>query len=326
MRILVTGGSGFIGTNYIEFLLRDGKAEFMNLDCQVPRKISHKKFWKECDILDASNLKSLKRIIKDFSPTYVVHLAAKTGTETKLSAFVANTEGTKNLLDVFKEMPGVERVIFASSLLVCRLGYTPKDDTDYKPPNAYGLSKAKMEQIIRAQKDLPYLWTIIRPISVWGPWCEDPYKTWFKAIKQGWYFHVGSGHYRRTMCYVENTAHQIHQLLIAPPEKVDRKTFYLGDDYPLDLHDFANEIQKGFGARKIRHMPLWIARLAANAGDILKFIGWKDVPLTSERLDHIRTDYVFDLHSIMEVSGPLPYDFKTGIRRTIQWMRKEGEI
>jgi len=205
-------------------------------------------------------------------------------------------------------------------------GYIPKNDTDYNPPNAYGLSKAQMEQAIRAQKDLPYIWTIIRPISVWGPWCEDPYRMWFKAIKQGWYFHVGSGHYRRSMGYVENMVYQIHQLLKAPPEKVDGKTFYLGDNPPLDLYDFANEIQKELGVRKIRHMPFWIARLAAKAGDILKYVGWRKVPLTSDRLSHIRTDYVFDLHPIIEISGPLPYDFKTGIRRTIQWMCEKGEI
>jgi len=322
-RILVTGGSGFIGTNYIEFLLRNTQAEFINLDINPPRNPAHKSFWRKCDLLDASNL---KKIIKDFSPNYVVHLAAKTGIETKLSAFAANTEGTKNLLDALKEISSIERVIFTSSLLVCRLGYTPKDDTDYKPSNAYGLSKVKMEQIIRSQKDLPYIWTIIRPIAVWGPWCEDPYKSWFKAIKQGWYFHIGSGHYRRTMGYVENMVYQIHQILLAPAEKIDRKTFYLGDDAPIDLYDFANEIQKEFGARKIRHIPLWAAKLAAITGDILKRMGWKSIPLTTDRLNHIRTDYVFDLQPIMEISGSMPHNYKTGIKKTIQWLREAGEI
>lgn len=43
---------------------------------------------------------------------------------------------------------------------------------------------------------LPYAWTIIQPISIWGPWGEEPYKNFFKAIVQGWYFHIGSGHYK----------------------------------------------------------------------------------------------------------------------------------
>lgn len=47
MRIVVTGGSGFIGTNYIELLLKNGQAEFLNLDNQLPRNASHKSFWQQ---------------------------------------------------------------------------------------------------------------------------------------------------------------------------------------------------------------------------------------------------------------------------------------
>ena len=45
MRILVTGGSGFIGTNYIEFLVKDGQAEFINLDHKPLLNPDHKGFW-----------------------------------------------------------------------------------------------------------------------------------------------------------------------------------------------------------------------------------------------------------------------------------------
>ncbi|HHT9158535.1 MAG: hypothetical protein A2047_01095 [Omnitrophica bacterium GWA2_41_15] len=324
MKVLVTGGSGFIGTNYIELLLRDGKNELINLDSKPPRNIAHKKFWNECDILDAYRL---KKIIRDFSPTYIVHLAAKTGVDEKrLNAFAANMEGVENLLSAFKEVSSVERVIFTSSLLVCKMGYVPKHDTDYQPSTAYGLSKVKGEQIVRAQKDLPYAWTIIRPISVWGPWFNEPYKNFFKAIAQGWYFHIGSGHYKRSLGYVENIVYEIHQLLLAPMGKIDKKIFYIGDEPPVDLYEFANEVREGLGTRKIRHVPLWIAKSSAKTGDFLKLLGWRGVPLTSFRLNNILTEYVFDLQPIIEIAAPLPYDLKTGIRRTIQWMREVGEF
>ena|GEM_PF-3744484 len=35
---------------------------------------------------------------------------------------------------------------------------------------------------------------------------------------------------------------------------------------------------------------------------------------------------IFDMQPIMEVSGPLPYDLKTGVERTIEWLREIGEI
>jgi len=121
MRVLVTGGSGFIGTNYIELLLKTGKVEFMNLDNRPPRNAAHRNFWQECDLLDAS---PLKKIIADFSPAHVVHLAAKTGLdEKKLSYFAANMEGVENMLWAFYEVSSVERAIFTSLLLVCRMSY-----------------------------------------------------------------------------------------------------------------------------------------------------------------------------------------------------------
>ena len=96
MRILVTGGSGFIGTNYIGSLPEHLRAGCINVDYESPRNPAHKSYWRECDILDASRL---REIVKDFAPTHVIHLAAKTGVDEKdLSDFAANTVGTTNLL------------------------------------------------------------------------------------------------------------------------------------------------------------------------------------------------------------------------------------
>jgi nucleoside-diphosphate-sugar epimerase len=324
MRILVTGGSGFIGTNYIELQLRIGNAEFINLDNRPPRNPAHKSFWQGCDILDASRIETK---IRDFSPTHVVHLAAKCGLdETELDAYAANMEGAENLLFALKEMPSVERVIFTSSLLVCRVDHVPKHDADYQPSTLYGRSKARMEEIIRAEKTLPFVWTIVRPISIWGPWCEGSYREFFKTIAQGRYFHIGHGHYRKSLGYVENTVHQIHKLLLAPVEKVDRKTIYLADEPPADLYDFANKVQSVLGVKRLRHIPLGMTKLAAKVGDIFKATGWHSVPITSFRLNNILTEYVFDLQPIMEISAPLPYDFQTAVERTVGWMRSKCEI
>ena len=101
---------------------------------------------------------------------------------------------------------------------------------------------------------------------------------------------------------------------------------YVADDQPADLYEMANMIREAVGARNIYHVPLWMAKLAARIGDGCKAVGWHSVPLSSFRLKNIRTEYVFDMGPIMEISGPLPYDFEASIGRTIHWMREEGEI
>ncbi|MBW2645784.1 MAG: hypothetical protein JRE23_06345 [Deltaproteobacteria bacterium] len=107
---------------------------------------------------------------------------------------------------------------------------------------------------------------------------------------------------------------------------MDRKTMYVADDQPADLYDMANMIRQSVGARNIYHVPLWMAKLAARVGDGCKTVGWHSVPLSSFRLNNIRTEYVFDMRPIMEVSMPLPYSLEAGVEQTVQWLREMGEI
>lgn len=324
MKILVTGGSGFIGTNYVDYALLKG-VELVNIDIKPPAKKAHQGYYRECNIMNGEGLKS---IVRDVKPTHVVHLAAKTGAHsiTDVKEFAPNMEGVTNLIKALQSINTVEHAIFTSSLLVCKMGYIPKHDTDYMPTTAYGVSKVEGEKIVRDWEGLDFKWTIIRPISVWGPWMVEPYIDFFKAVARGWYMHIGQGRYKRSMGYVENIAHEIHSILLASTEKVDKKTFYVGDPEPTDLYDFAEEVRKQMGAPKIRRLPYPAAKSLAVAGDLLKHFGWAGVPLSSFRLNNIMTEYIFDLSPITDVAGPLPYDVSRGIKRSIEWLREMEKI
>ncbi|MCG2725909.1 MAG: NAD(P)-dependent oxidoreductase [Elusimicrobia bacterium] len=324
MKILIVGGSGFIGTNYIEFLLRKTQVDFLNIDNHLPKNSLHEAYWRKCDLMDVNNL---KKIVLDYSPTHIVYLAAKVGVhESDSEAFSANTDGLKNFIEIINGCSSVERVIFTSSFIVCKVGYAPSGDRDYCPNTAYGESKAKGEEIIRAQASSDYLKTIIRPISVWGQWGEEPYKNLFKSIAQGWYFHIGSGHYKRSLGYVGNIVYQIHQILFAPKELIDSKVIYLADYSPTDLYEMTGLIAKTAGAKKICHVPLFFMKMVAKFGDMLMFLGWKSFPMTGFRLNNILTQYVFDMSDIKNIAGKLPYTLKEGIEETVNWLKENGQI
>ena len=324
MNILVTGGSGFIGTNYIEYLLKLKKINILNLDIASPRNPEHEPYWKKCDLL---NKDDVRRIVNEFMPTHIVHLAAETGVDKKnISEFAANMEGVENLIFALNSIETVQRVIYTSSLLVCEMGYVPSHDTDYHPSTAYGERKVKGEMIVRNSPIDKFGWTIIRPISIWGPWFKEPYKNFFKAISQGWYFHIGDGHYLRSLGYVKNICHQIHKILTVEANMVNLKTFYVADYKPSDLHDMSELIRASVGAAPIRTVPVAIMRVAAILGDIAKTLGWGSVPISSFRLKNIRTEYVFDLSEIKQVTGPLKYDLKAGVQETIDWLKDKNEI
>ncbi len=321
MKILITGGSGFIGTNYVQYALDKG-CEILNIDIKPPANKEHNKFFIECDIMD---YEKMLKIIKNFSPEYVVHLAAKTGAHsiTNIKEFAPNIQGVQNLINVINEVTSIKRVIFTSTLLVCKMGYIPKCDTDYMPTTAYGKSKVEGEKIVRNLKDEKFIWTIIRPISVWGPWMNEPYLDFFNTVSKGWYFHIGNGHYRRSMGYVENIAHEIHSILNAPEQKVDKKTFYVGDLEPTDLYEFAEKVKNQLNAPRIKYIPLSIIKSVAKLGDLLKYFGWKNVPMSSFRLNNMRTEYIFDLSPIKDISGYLPYNMDMAIARTVDWYKNE---
>lgn len=56
MRILVTGGSGFIGTNLVDYYLSKGE-EVINFNIAPPKNAQHKPYWRKVDILDSVALR-----------------------------------------------------------------------------------------------------------------------------------------------------------------------------------------------------------------------------------------------------------------------------
>jgi nucleoside-diphosphate-sugar epimerase len=322
-RILVTGGSGFIGTSIVQGHLSLGD-EVVNVDAVAPRNLAHKPQWVQLDIC---NVAALHELVQRVQPDFVYHMAARTDLEgTSESHYLANIDGVANIVSALGRVTTLQRVVFASSRLVCKIGYCPTDDQDYCPTTPYGSSKVRGEQIVRSSRLPPAKWTIVRPTSIWGPWFDVPYKNFFLAIARGVYFHPNRMRISKSFGFVGNTVFQLRQLLQAPSEKVGGKTLYLADYPPIDVLQFATAIQHQIGARRIRTLPFSVLRMLATVGDLLKSAGWEDPPLTSFRLANLTTDMVHELTDLEHVVGALPFSVREGIRETVQWLRAQGEI
>jgi len=317
-RILITGGSGFVGTNLVDHYSKSGW-EVYNLDIASPRNKAHASHWHPVDLLNRS---AVFKALKDFSPNTVLHFGARTdlGERINLGGYASNIEGTWNVIDAIREVGTVHQVIFASSQLVCRLGYKPVSDDDYAPSTLYGLSKIWVERIIRTAR-LEQTWTIVRPTSFWGPWFGVPYKNFFDVINRGLFIFPAGLTVWKQWGYVENSVFQIDALLNANPKQIHERTFYLADYQPLSLLDFANAVSKAFGRQRVRTVPLRLLRFASKSGDVAQKLGWTTPPLTTFRLNNIITDEVQDLSALESITTTLPYDFHEGIQRTVAWMQ-----
>jgi len=320
MKILITGGSGFIGTNLVDFLISKGY-EVINLSNSAPKKREHLKFWKNCDLTD---LNELNKIIFEFKPECVVHLAAKTDIRYKnIFDYSANIVMTKNILEIVKATPSVKRLIITSTQLVHRPGHLPESDDDYEPLNAYAMSKVECEKLVKQSK-LECCWVIIRPTYIWGPWYPDfRYPIW-KLIKSGLYFFPGGNAGTRCYGYVGNTVRQIEKLITLPDEKVNKRVLYIGDGH-IKTIDWINAFSLAITGKKVKVMPEIVAKISAKVGDSLSKFGIPFI-LNSHRLNNLLEDYYVPLKPTFDLIGEPEITLEQGVIETVKWLKEKNLI
>lgn len=315
-KILITGGSGFIGTNLIEFY--KDKVDVLNIDIVKPRNNEHIQYWKQVDIIDHKELYS---VVKEFNPDVVIHMAARTDLDGKsLEEYSANIQGVKNIIEVTNKIDNITKVIFASSRLVSKIGYKPQDELDYCPTTIYGESKVIGEKLVRENKEFSKKWILLRPTSIWGPWFDIPYKNFFTTIEKNRYVHPKNRKIHKLFGYVKNAVYIIDKLI--DNDELNSRTVYLSDFEALEVNNWADLISHKFHKKNVNQVPLFILKTLANIGDLLKYIGYKNPPLTNFRLDNLLTEMLYDVEDVKNVVGELPYSLESGVKETILWMNK----
>ena len=318
-RVLVTGGSGFIGTNLIENLRGSVNASAVSLDLVPPKLAIHKNNWQVADVRDVTGL---VKALKVFQPDAVIHLAARTDLDGRsINEYTSNTDGTSRLLEALENVGFTGPAIFTSSMYVCRPGYRPISDTDYQPHTVYGESKAIGEQLVRSANP-SYPWIITRPTSIWGPWFGIPYVDFFNMVLSKRYLHIGGDNTRKTYGYVGNTVAQIISIL-QNAETLRAQTLYLGDWPPYVIREWADEIA-AFVPYRVSTVPKGIFKGLALVGDALQHIGAR-FPMTTFRLQNMTTDNVHDLGPLQTLmKSSLPFSRAQGNALTVKWLQNSS--
>ena len=318
-RVLVTGGSGFIGVHLIR-ALRAKNFQILNLDIKPPVDELNQDLWTYGSIIDKDKLSNQ---VLDFDPNYIVHLSAVTTQNAKsLLDFEVNIQGTENLIEASNKLSNLKKFIFTSTQYVNSPGYPHSKDTkELHPYGFYGESKLLGEQM--TQQILQNSgWTIIRPTTIWGPWHPILTDGLWKQILRGRYFHPKGDEAIKAYGYVKNTAWQICQILEIDSMLTDKKIFYMGDGN-ISQDKWVGAFVLRLTNRKMRQIPKLNLFILSEVGELLVNLGVK-FPMYRSRYRNLITSNPSPLDETLELLGASPITFEDGIDETCSWLEEHN--
>ena len=265
MKALVTGATGFIGSNLVKELVKRG----YEVTC-LARKTSDLRCLEDLDVNivygDCTDKDSIQQLPANFH--YVFHLAGLTKAKKEEDFFVTNANGTENLLNVLSaNSHSLKRFLYMSSLAAVgpSLDEIPLDETAApRPVSIYGSSKLKGELVTLAYKDrMPV--SIIRPPAVYGPRDRD-FFLFFKMIRRGFYPYWGKCYY--SLLYVDDLVNGL--ITAVEAHKAEGNIYFLSDGSIYSNEDIVYEIMQAMETRAVRlAIPVFLMKLIARTSEKL---------------------------------------------------------
>ena len=272
MKVLVTGGCGFIGSNLIEALeKKDNITEIYCIDdMSAPRHDAHdwlKKRFKVKFIDACFASESSLRVIKNKDIDFVYHLAAipRVSYSVEHPAKTTNTNINKTVKLIEACIGNISRFIFSSSSSVYGgADKMPTPATHVKNPKSpYAWQKDSIENVLRIFCELhsDFDAVSLRYFNVFGPgqFGGSAYSTaisaWCHAVKHGEPLRKdGSGEQSRDLCYVDNAV-SANILASDYREKLNGKCFNVACGDRTSNNQILQHFERRYGSLNITHAP-----------------------------------------------------------------------
>ena len=293
-RVLVTGGAGFISSNFIRHLLEFTPYEVVTLDAltyagnleNLADVLSHERLsFVHGDIRDANLVRELVEGVD-----VIVNAAAESHVEKSIefgaSEFVTtNVEGTQILLDAIRFTP-VERFILISSSEVYGTAEAAPMDEEHplNPRSPYAATKAGADRLAYSYwttYDLPIM--IVRPFNNYGP-RQHPEKVVPRFITQALADEPltihGNGHASRDWLYVLDDAEAIVRTIDTPIDEIAGEVINVATGLDISIAEIARLVLEALGKPSDlqRNVPERLGQVDRHIGSVDKaqrLLGWQ---------------------------------------------------
>ncbi len=316
--VLITGGSGFIGTHIISMF---PNIRFINADINAP-KVEHS---------NCINYKADVRSESDMRPLFekhrfscIFHLAAAHkdfGVEQE-EYFGVNEGGTALVTRIAGEF-GVKKIIFYSSVAVYGERNAPTTDfTSPHPTNDYGASKLAAENVLSQwyAQDESRTVIIIRPALVFG---EGNVANMFRLIDQinrGRYFNVGKGENIKSIAYVKNLAEAT--IYLFTHQECGIHIYNYADQPHLKTSEIGLTIASALGKPKPKSIPKGLLLMMAKPFDIIIKLSGKDLPISSMRVKKYGTQTFHQAQQVFADGFKPRFSTQEGLARMVAWYKE----
>lgn len=322
MKIFITGGTGFIGSQLIEYFLDQKYAEIYAL----VRNRKNLKWLKGLDLhILEGDLFSIPPLPRDID--FVFHIAGITKANKSDFYYTVNRYGTASLLQALQSQHiNLKRFVLLSSQAVCGPssdGQYIREDSLPAPLTHYGKSKQEAEnETIKFKDQFPVI--ILRAPTIFGP--RDPVLLpYFKLISKGILPSLGRTRRLVSLCYVKDLIKSFELSTYGSLRSGD--IFHVADPVPRSWDELGQAAGKAMNVNlKTIKLPLCILYPYYLIAEFLGKISNNPSILSREKYFEMKQPaWIVNTDTAIEKLGFTPLlSFQDAVQETMDWYKKEN--
>lgn len=316
MKILVTGGTGFLGSVIVDTLVRRGTDDISVLSSSA----SQTNLGRSADSVTAiqasiTDRDAMHRLIRDFD--VVCHLAATVDESLPLNEiYRINVDGTVNVFDACIKN-GIPKVVYASSVgIYGDLQNLPGDENS--PMNAassYERTKKEVEYLIPNFRQQGLTLINLRPVIVYGPGSPMWHKTVANVVSGKPY--IGTGKNKWPLVYVDDAADAF--ILAIDSDKAINDDFIISGPQAYPYRDIVKAIKGAVGRKlPVPRIPLTILSFLSWLNKVMHSVVGVPYVITPFKVKRFSRDREFLSHKIQDTLGYQPkIDLAEGVKNLV---------